>query len=55
MAAHSSYYRVVVVVVGRILLLGLPGVLVIRHPGARGTVCLGSSVPLITCVRVCVY
>ena len=30
MAAH--YYRVVVVV-GRILLLGLPGVLVIRHPG----------------------
>ena len=31
MAAH--YYRVVVVVVGRILLLGLPGVSVIRHPG----------------------
>ena len=31
MAAH--YYRVVVVVVGRILLLGLPGVPVIRYPG----------------------
>ena len=31
----AQYYRVVVVVVGRILrlLLGLPGVLVIRHPG----------------------
>ena len=40
------------VLVGRILVTWSAGDLA---PGARGTVCLGSSesVPLITCVRVC--